>query len=143
MGSIASRYVLDSSALIAFLWDEAGAQAVEDVLVEGDAEVFMSAVNLGEVVYIVHRLSGEQAAAAVETKVFETPKIKIIDATWPRVKQAAEIKVAGRLSLADCFCAGLAQEKQATVVTRDREFEILEQEGKIAVLWLPEGEFES
>ena len=92
MANIVSRYVLDSSALIAFLWDEAGAQTVEDILVEEDAEVFMSVVNLGEVIYIVHRLAGEQTAAAVETKVFETPKLRVIDATWPRVKHAAGIK---------------------------------------------------
>jgi predicted nucleic acid-binding protein len=136
---IAGRYVLDSSALIAFLWGEAGAQTVEDVLVEDDADVFISAVNLGEVMYIVHRLAGEQAAAAVETKVSETPKLRVIDATWPRVKHASGIRVDGRLSFATCFCAGLAQEKEAVLVTCDREFERLEQEGKVAVLWLPEG----
>ncbi|HHY44590.1 MAG: type II toxin-antitoxin system VapC family toxin [Bacillota bacterium] len=140
MANIAGRYVLDSSALIAFLWDEAGAQTVEDILVEEDAEVFMSVVNLGEVIYIVHRLAGEQTAAAVETKVFETPKLRVIDATWPRVKHAAGIKVDGRLSFADCFCVGLAQEKEAVLVTCDREFERLEQQGKVAVLWLPGGE---
>ena len=136
MKSISSRYVLDSCALLAFLWDEPGAQTVEDVLIDEDAEVFMSAVNLGEVVYVVRRLSGEQASAAVEMKVFEPPKMRVIDATWPRVKHAAMFKEAGRLSFADCFCAGLAEEKQATVVTRDREFERLEHEGKVSVLWL-------
>lgn len=134
---------MDSSALIAFLWDEAGAQTVEDVLVEEDAEVFMSAINLGEVLYIVRRLAGEQAAAAVETKVFETPKLRVIDATWPRAKRAAEIKGDGTLSFAECLCAGLAQEKEAVLVTCNREFERLEQEGKVAVLWLPEGERDS
>lgn len=69
--------------------------------------------------------------------MFETPRLRVVDATWPRVKHAAEIKVHGRLAFADCFCAGLAQEKQATRVTRDRGFERLEQEGKIAVGWLP------
>ena len=48
MANIAGRYVLGSSALIAFLWDEPRAQMDEDILVEEDAEVFMSAVNLGE-----------------------------------------------------------------------------------------------
>ena len=42
-----------------------------------------------------------------------------------------------RLSFAECFCAGLAQEKEATLVTCDRGFEGLEREGKTAVLWLP------
>lgn len=97
----------------------------------------MSAVNLGEVVYIVQRAFGEDAALAVETKAFETPKLRVVDAPWPRVRHAARLKVDGKLSFADCFCAGLAQEKEAMVVTCDREFERLEQEGKISVLWLP------
>ena len=137
MADISKRYVLDSSALLAFLWDEAGAEAVEDVLTEEGAELFMSAVNLGEVAYIVHRLCGEEAAAAVEAKVMETPGLRVVDATWERAKSAARIKAEERLSFADFFCAGLAQEKGATVVTCDRDFERLEREGKIAVLWLP------
>ncbi|MGI6663661.1 MAG: PIN domain-containing protein [Bacillota bacterium] len=112
MANIAGRYVLDSSALIAFLWDEAGAQTVEDILVEEDAEVFMSVVNLGEVIYIVHRLAGEQTAAAVETKVFETPKLRVIDATWPRVKHAAGIKADGRLSLPTASAWGSLKRKK-------------------------------
>jgi predicted nucleic acid-binding protein len=137
MANIVSRYVLDSSALIAFLWDEAGAQTVEDILADEEAEVFMSAVNLGEVIYIVHRLAGEQTAAAVETKVLETPKLRIVEATWPRVKHAGNFKVDGRLSFADCLRAGLAQEKEAVLITCDREFGRLEQDGIIAALWLP------
>ena len=34
---------------------------------------------------------------------------------------------------------GLAQEKEAVLVTCDREFERMEQQGKVAVLWLPGG----
>lgn len=100
---MANKYVLDSSALIAFLWDEPGAQVVEDILVDEDAEVFMSTISLGEVLYIVHRLVGEQAAAAVESKVLETPRLRLVDATWPRVKQAANLKADGGLSLAGGF----------------------------------------
>lgn len=54
---MSTRYVLDSSALLAFLRDEPGAQTVEDVLVQEAAEVFMSVINLGKVVYIVQRRS--------------------------------------------------------------------------------------
>lgn len=125
--------------MLALLRDEPGAQTVEDLLVDPETLVYMSAVNLGEVVYIVQRAFGEDAGLAVETKASETPKLRIVDATWPRVKQAARLKVDGRLSFADCFCAALAQEKEAIVVTCDREFENLEREGKIAVLWLPRG----
>ena len=143
MADISKRYVLDSSALLAFLWDEAGAETVEDVLTEEGTELFMSSVNLGEVVYIVYRLCGEEAAAAVEAKVMETPGLRVIDATWERSKCAARIKAEGRLSFAECFCAGLAQEKGATLVTCDRGFEGLEREGKTTVLWLPLEEHDS
>ena len=66
-----------------------------------------------------------------------TPWLRVVDATWERAKYAARIKAEGRLSFAECFCVGLAQEKGATLVTCDRGFEDLEREGKIAGLWLP------
>lgn len=134
---MARRHVLDSSALLALLQDEPGAQMVEDLLVAEDSEVSMSAINLAEVLYILHRRFGEQAACLVETKVFDTLKVRVVDATWDRVRCAARIKVDGGISFADCFAAALAEEMDATLVTGDPEFRPLEQSGRITVLWLP------
>ncbi len=133
-----NKYVLDSSALLAFLRGEAGAQTMGSILAEPGAQEFISAVSLGEALRIVRASYGEDVANAVEAKVLETKKLKIVDATWKRVKHSAGLRTADRdLSFTQCFCVGLAQEKQATLVTCDRGLAPLEQEGLVTVLWLP------
>lgn len=119
---MARRCVLDSSALLVLIQEEPGAQLVEDLIVNDDTEVFISSINLGEVLYIMQRFFGEQAARQVEEAIFGSPKIKIADASWDRVKAAARIKAVGGLSFADCFGAALADEMDASLVTSDPEF---------------------
>lgn len=55
--------VLDAYAVLAFLDDEPGAEAVAEVLRSG--EPWMTLVNLGEVAYIVERERGVEAAEEV------------------------------------------------------------------------------
>jgi ribonuclease VapC len=50
---------------------------------------------------------------------------------------AVRLKATYPLSYADCFAAALAQRLGATVVTGDPEFHPLEDDGLIAVDWLP------
>jgi len=134
---VSRRYVLDSSALLAFLQDEPGAELVEDLIVADDTEVFISAINLGEVFYIIHRSFGEQAAIDVEAKILDTPKVKVMEATWARVRAAAKIKAGGVISFTGCFGAALADEMDATLVTGDAEFRRLESDSRIKIAWLP------
>ncbi len=133
---MARRYVLDASALLVFLQDEPGAQMVEDLLVADDTDVYISAVNLGEVFYIIQRSFGEASATEVETRILETPKVKVVEAPWPRVKSAAKIKAGGGLSFADCFGAALAAEMDAALVTSDAEFRRLDADGTVRIAWL-------
>ncbi len=55
--------VLDAYAVLAFLDEEPGAEAVAEVLRSG--EPWMTLVNLGEVAYIVERECGAEAAEEV------------------------------------------------------------------------------
>jgi len=57
------RHVLDACALLAYLNDENGAAAVEDLLASSK-EIFMSVVNLYEVCYDALRTSGDEHAVA-------------------------------------------------------------------------------
>lgn len=134
---MSKRYVLDSYALLALLQDEPGSQDVQDLITRDGTRVFVSEINLGEVFYILLREFGESAALDLETRVFETPKIGVMETSWERVKAAARIKAIGGLSFADCLGASLAQELGATLVTGDPEFAFLEKEGNLKVLWLP------
>jgi predicted nucleic acid-binding protein len=130
------RYVLDSYALLAYLRAELGGDEVRSLLGEaqkGQAEVYLSLINLGEVVYIVERRRGETVADEVVKKVHSLP-ILITDVDEERVLGAAHIKANQAISYADAFVAALAKELDAPVVTGDPEFEKVEP--MVQVFWL-------
>jgi PIN domain nuclease of toxin-antitoxin system len=130
------RYVLDSYGLLALLQGEDGADAVEKIISSDESEVYMSIMNLGEVFYILCRRFGEAAACDLETRILQTPKIRIAQASWERVRAAAIIKATGGLSFADCFSASLALELEAVLVTGDPEFARLQDSLGLRILWL-------
>ena len=132
----ASRYVLDSFALLAHLGDEAGAARVRAVLKAaslGRAQVFVSAINLGELVYITERERGLVQAQMALNAVEQLP-IQILEATRERVLAAAHIKANHALSYADAFVVAAAQEMGATILTGDPEFRTVE--ALVSVEWL-------
>jgi PIN domain nuclease of toxin-antitoxin system len=55
-------YILDASAIIAYLRGEPGAGVVSGILVSPVHECFVHALNLCEVYYDFHRSNGEIAA---------------------------------------------------------------------------------
>lgn len=133
---MAERYVLDAFALLALVGDEAGGDQVASILQDASAEVFMSAINLGEVYYILRRRRGEAAAREVESRAFRQPNLRVVEPTSDRIRAAAEIKAVGGISFADAFAAALAQELSAILLTGDSEFEPLARSGALQVVWL-------
>jgi len=117
-------YVLDASALFAFLQKAPGAYRVNELLKEaihGRAKVLMSAVNYGEVYGKILREHGpEQALTAVQA-VSPLP-IEVRDATSQRACRAADVKAKHKLYYADSFAAALAIEHGASLVTSDSDF---------------------
>ena len=117
-------YVLDASALWAFLQDKPAAAKVSDLLTEamrGRAEILMSAVNFGEVYGVVLREQGVDRARATVSAVHPLP-IRLVDADPERAIQAAEVKARYKLYYVDAFAAALAIEQKATLVTSDSDF---------------------
>ena len=133
-----SRYVLDSFALLAYLEDEAGAQAVEEILDAcraGDAESWLSVVNLGEVLYITEREQGLPAAQKAIATVEQLP-VRVMEADRARTFAAAHVKARHAVSYADAFAVALAQEVEGRVVTGDPEFKRVE--ALVPVRWIRE-----
>ena len=129
--------VLDSFALLAFLYGEAGEAQVSALLEkasEHDAPLHMTEVNYAEVKYSVLRREGATQWAEIEHALPTLP-IEFHPATRELANLAADFKARHRLSLADAFAAALAKEKKAELVTGDPEFKPLEKE--IRVRWLP------
>ncbi|MGA7559761.1 MAG: type II toxin-antitoxin system VapC family toxin [Terriglobales bacterium] len=129
-------YVLDASALFAFLRDTPGASKVDELLREamhGRARVLMSGVNYGEVYGKILRELGLELALTT-MQVVSPLAIDLLDATPQRACQAADVKVKHKLYYADSFAAALAIEHKAPLVTSDSDFRKL---GRgFPVVWL-------
>ena len=131
--------VLDSYALLALLQDEPGAEQVARLIrdaQEGRARLYMSVVNLGEVVYRTIRAFGLERALAVLARLEELP-IEAVDVDRDLALEAARLKGRHAVAYADCLAAALAMKLGATVVTGNPEFRRLE--GVITVGWLGAG----
>jgi len=118
-------YVLDASALMAFLEDRAGAGKVEELLAkaaEAKRPLAMSVINWGEVHYSIWRAHGEKQAKAKLQEIAQLP-VAIVDVDGEFGKLAATLKAVYNLPYADCFAAALAQSRKATLVTSDHDFE--------------------
>ena len=137
MNAEPERFVLDGFALLAFLEDEAGMPRVKAVLREaekGGCQVYLSWINLGEVLYITEREQGQRRSRETLAHIQSLP-IEMLEVTPRAVLEAAHIKANHRLSYADAFAVAAALEQGATVLTGDLEFKSVE--ANINIEWLP------
>jgi predicted nucleic acid-binding protein len=95
----------------------------------------ISSINFGEVLYILRRDHGSEAAEIAKNRILEGP-IEIVIPSLEQTYNAAQLKSFGGASYADCYAAALAIERNLAVLTGDKEFENLEQHG-VKVEWLP------
>ena len=119
-----SIYILDSFALLAFLEGEPSADRIRVILQAAQEEralVYLSVINLGEVLYITERKRSLVIAQQVLAAIEQLP-LELLEASQTRVLAAAHIKANYPISYADAFAVAAAQEFQATVVTGDPEF---------------------
>ena len=118
------RCVLDAWALLALLQkEEPAATRVGQLLEEGqrgDAELFVSVINLGEVIYRVGKVRGEKEALETLDEIRRLP-LKVMPATEAAVMSAARLKMRYPISYADAFAAATAADQDAVLVTGDPE----------------------
>ena len=132
------RFVLDSFALLAFLQGEAGMARIKALLIAAEQDecwVYLSWINLGEVLYITERGQGVRRAQEVLARV-QTLPVQLLEATSQAVLDAAHIKATHKLSFADAFAVTAALHENAIILTGDPEFESVEQ--IVRVEWLEE-----
>lgn len=131
------RYVLDSYAILAYLKEETGYEMVLGRIVEakeGKCRLFISLINLGEVLYIVERERGLFKAQEVLALIDELP-IMIESVDRELTLSAAHLKAQYSIAYADCFAASLAQQKKAVLISGDPDFEKVAE--VVALEWLP------
>jgi predicted nucleic acid-binding protein len=128
--------VLDASALIALLFDEPGAQAVEDLFSRRPAAsrpVLITAVNWAEAIYRTQRKQPREGGEILRRFVDATP-LQIVAADRRLAEAAARLKQGYGLALCDAFAAALAQVRAAQLYTAARDFAPLAH--VLAIRWL-------
>ena len=131
-----AAFVLDAFALLAYLRDEPAAARIEKVLVDAGKEkcrLFVSIINLGEILYIIERRGGISKAQDALALIRQLP-IQIMSADEQAVFSAAHIKANFALSYADAFAVAAAVSENAVILTGDPEFETVE--SIVKVEWL-------
>lgn len=138
--STSTAFVLDSFALLAYLQDEPVAPRIEKLLDNAEKEkchLFLSLINLGEILYITERRGGVVKAHDALALIRQLP-IEIPPVNEQTVFAAAHIKANHTLSYADAFVVATAIQENATVITADPEFQSVETLVKVEWLQIPE-----
>lgn len=128
--------IIDASALMAYLEKEEGYEKVKDLFIEaGESKInlYMTAVNFGEILYVLIREYGNKKAAGIE-EIIQTFPFEIVPVDLEITRQAAIFKAIKKMSYADCFAAALAKIKKCDLVTSDKEF--IEVEDEVKIVWI-------
>ncbi|MDQ3006822.1 MAG: type II toxin-antitoxin system VapC family toxin [Chloroflexota bacterium] len=118
-------YILDAFAFMAYLENEPGAERIEQILQDvkaGNAQAFISIINLGEVIYSTERRYGLAKAQDTLALIQRMP-IDVLPADNQTVLAAAHIKANHPISYADAFVGVAAQKLNGIIMTGDSEFQ--------------------
>lgn len=130
-------YVLDSSALLRYVDDEAGAERVEEILREcasWRSKICISAVQWGEIAARLRTRLGAPGQARILSSLLPS-EVEIVPANGDRAVRAAGLRVDRGISYADAFAVELALDSPDHVlVTADFGFKPVEDLIKIEFL---------
>lgn len=119
-----TRYVLDTSALLALRDDERGAERVHriiDAARKRRAIAYVSFMTRMELLYRIAASESEDAAAGA-LRLLDSLPLHWVSCEPPILAQSARIKQRGGVSVADAWIAATAVVRQAILVHKDPEF---------------------
>ena len=119
-----ARFVLDTSAVLAMRSDEPGADRVESLVRSvrsGRTEILLSFMTRMELLYRISADEGPELAASA-IRLIDASGIEWVSCEPEILEEAARIKAAGGLSVADAWIAATASVRDATLVHGDPEF---------------------
>jgi ribonuclease VapC len=126
---MSSRWLLDTSALLALRDDEDGAERVAQLLQSaqgGESRCLVCFMSPMEVLYRVWKDEGERNGRLADAQLQSLP-IDWVPCSDALLEQAAAIKACHPLSVADAWIAAAAQREGAVLVHKDPEFRALDQ----------------
>lgn len=126
---------------MAYFNREVGHEIVRAALLEnlqGQARVTMCEINWGEFYYMMAKKTSLSEAER-RLRHVDLLRIAVEPVTRRLVQEAASLKInystaKNQLSFADCFAAALARQSDATLLTGDPEFSVLD--SIISIRWL-------
>lgn len=130
------KLLLDSSAVLAWIQDEKGAQIIEDLLYQAQEhkeKVILNIISLGEIYYRCARVQDLSFAKDIFEKIKLLP-IRIYPCPNDLVLEASEIKAEYPIPYADAFAVATALRENARIITGDPDFRKVED--LIEILWL-------
>lgn len=113
-----NKVVLDTSAVLAYLFEEAGAEMVAPVLEAGSG--LISSVNYAE---LVSKLIDQGMPPAIIRETLFALELELVDHDEAQAFMTGELRAASKalgLSLGDRACLALGILRQLPVVTADR-----------------------
>jgi predicted nucleic acid-binding protein len=119
-------FVLDTSAILTFIEDEAGADRVSKILEK--EKVWLPWTVLLETYYITKQERDQAEADQRYALMKQLPVTILWQMEEPVLLTAGRIKASYRLSLADAIIAAFAIRYQAALLHKDPEFEPLANE---------------
>jgi uncharacterized protein len=137
MSKVAPLYVLDTSAWLTLIEDEAGADVVAGILESagaGEGVVLVSFMSFMEV-YTITLQERDRNEAQKRVDLIAALPVLRVESNTALSRLAGEFKADGHLSVADAWIAALARERGAILVHKDPEFEQVE--ATIRILKLP------
>ena len=129
-------YIMDAFELMAYLNGEPAAQRVRELLDNGEkgkCHIYMSIINLGEVLYNLERNYG-LGRAQDALAIIQSLAIEVLPADDQTVFAAAHVKANYPVSYADAFVVVAAQKLNGIVMTGDPEFQDVAELAKVE--WL-------
>jgi len=118
-----SPFLLDSSALLTLIEDEAGAQRVEQVLRQ--EETILPWMALLEIHYVTRQEKGDEEADRRFALLRQLGCKLVWEVDERLVLAASALKADHRISLADSVIAAYANRAGAVLLHKDPEFEVL------------------
>lgn len=125
-------FVLDTSAIMAFIEKEQGAERVREILLKNS--IIIPWLSILEVVYLTQRELGEEEAVTRYALLKKLEAKVIWDADETLLLNAARIKATHSISLADSVIAAIARLHKAVLIHKDPEYESLQDVVEMEIL---------
>ncbi len=133
-------FILDSSALLAFLSNEKGANIVSNYIknaADNKIELLLHSINCLEIFYKTYKKGGKKKSLEVLSIIQKLPILIIEEFNIETLKIAGEIKGKYKLSLTDSAAISLSKIKKGILLTTDHhEMEIIKKNKIIDIKWV-------